>query len=283
MADYIFSKGTFLKREGFRNIVNQFKSAGWVDVSSNPTADFVVLNSKGESGDKDLFIQLRPFETVEATNSTETTDFNIITYRLIEKYTPGATGVSGTFERPTETWQKIHLVPLATVVNKDTELTYHAHVNKNRMIITIESPPTVNLNAITYYIGLPDVTYTTESGSKGLVVPSTFYPRTNGVIHVSNSADGTPNETTSTTRTIYCTLSPKNPNSAGLFTFSEMLYGSTTEGIRGKLSGLFALPNGGVNTGDIIKVGMKEFRIIVNQQTSTYTSFPTATFAIQIA
>lgn len=282
MADVIFTKGSFIKSNSYQAIINLFKAAGWTDVSSNPTTDFVVLNSKGEAGNKSLFIQLRPFISANTT-SIETTDNNVIAYRLIGKYTPGASGVAGTFERPSETWSTIYTVPTTTAINKDITLDYHVNVNKNRMIIAIESPPSISQGAILHYIGLSDATYGEDSDSRGLLVANSAYPRANQQLHITNAAETLPSDSASSTRLIYCTLAPKNPNSAGLFTFAEMLYGNPTEGIRGKLNGIFALPAGGLNNGDIINVGLKKFRIIITQIISNSNSFPTTVFALQIS
>ncbi|MNU03231.1 hypothetical protein D3C72_2471820 [compost metagenome] len=79
---------------------------------------------------------------------------------------------------------------------------------------------------------------------------------------------------------MYCLLAPRNPNAAGLYSLSDMKYGSTAESYRGKLSGLYALPSGNVNNGDVITQGAKKYRVTVAAPGTT--SFPTTVFAIQI-
>ena len=281
MADYVFTKGTALKKDMFTKIVQLFTSAGWTNVSSNPTTDFTVLHSKGESDDKDLFIQLRAFNTAETTTSIETTDTNAMSYRFIEGYEAGADGASGTFTRPTEVWTPLYIAPSTTSVNREVELEYYYSINKNRLIIVIETPVSVNLAPILLYLGLPDTTYTTESGSRGVIFGASAYPKTNNTINISNASDGLPSDPASSNRTPYVTLAPKNPNSAGLFTLSEILYGNTTEGIRGKLTGIYQMPNGNVNNGDTIVIGSKEYRVVATHIISG-SSFSSNTFVIQM-
>lgn len=284
MADTIFTTGTVLKNQAFDFIVDSFLAAGWVNVSSNPTTDFVVLQSTGEAGDKTLTIQLRSTSATNI-NDTKTTDFNVISYRLVEGYTPGVSGASGTFTRPSETWIGLHLVPTAVTgtTAAATELTYFMHVDKNRMIVVFETPPSIALGAIVWYIGLPNVNWASEPGSRGLLVATSAYPRSAQTIHITNTPDKIASETASSTRLIYCELAPKNPNSEGLYAFSDMRYGNTAESWRGRLDGIYAIPLMNVNAGDILNVDSRKFRVVVAQTISTNNSFPTSAFVIQIA
>ena len=283
MADYIFTEGKIAKKNFFNKLIEILTAAGWANVSSNPTTDFVVMHSKGESGDKDLFIQLRSTNNSNA-NPIDSTDYSVMSYRFVEGYTPGTGGAAGTFTRSNETWVALHLVPsaIATQLNQELELTYFYHVNKNRIIISIETPVSTSLAPVIVYLGLPDVLYTDEPGSRGLVCATSCYPRTNNTIHVSNAAHPLPSDTTSSTRTIYVTLSPKNPNTAGLYTISEMTYGNVAEGTRAKLTGLYQLPNGNINNGDFIEIDAKLYRIVVTHVVASSSSFSSSTFALQV-
>lgn len=283
MADYIFTSGTAAKSGMYQKILDLFLAAGWTNISSNPATDYDVLRSTGEAGDKQLIIQLRPLN-LSGANSTITTDYSQCSYRLVESYTPGASGVAGTFGKAAEGWNSITLIPVAntTTHSKDTLLTYWVHVNKNRMIISIESPSSVAKAPVVHYIGIPDVTNASEPGSRGLLVGNSSLAKTAANLHITNAVGELPSDAASSTRTIYCQLAPKNPNSAGLYTFSEALYGSTAEGIRGKISGMFFLPNGGINQGDTITIGTKKYRVVV-AESSGNNSFPSLTFAFQIA
>lgn len=286
MADYIFTSGTCLKNELYDLIKNSFLSAGWVNESSNATTDFDVLTSSSESGDKRLVIQLRPLNNAgTASTNVITTDSHVMSYRLVAGYTPGAPGVAGTFARTTaESWRDLFLVPQAasTLMPGNTPINYKLHVNKNRLIISIEYPVAFSLGATTIYIGIPDITYCLETDSRGLIVVTSNSAISANNVHITDDPGELAARTTSTTRTLYCTLAPRNPNSANKIMLSEIFYGNTTEGIRGKLTGIYALLNSGVSTGDIVKIGTKSFYVVVNQTYSS-TSFPSQALAFQIS
>lgn len=74
----------------------------------------------------------------------------------------------------------------------------------------------------------------------------------------------------------YSALPSKNPNADGIYVMSEIIYGSQSEGYRGRFDGVYALPAQNIVEGDIIKVG-----------NDTYTAFnvgscglPTAWIAV---
>lgn len=281
MTDSIFIKGTCLKSELYGKILDAFLAAGWRNVSSNKTTDFDVLQSVGESGDKKLTIQLRPTSASNA-SSIVTTDLNVMSYRLPEEYTPGVGVASGTFARTTaEAWFPLYIVPATAAVSKETEMTYYMTVNKNRMIISIETPNAISTGPVTHFIGLPNQSLVSEPGSRGVLVASSAYARTSANVHVSNAAGELASEPVSSLRPVYCQLSPKNPNSAGLYAYSEMKYGNASEGYRGILDSIFALPATGVSTGSIIEDGSKEYRVVVNGVASS-NSFPSSALAYRI-
>lgn len=281
MADYIFTSGTVQKNQVYQKIIDSFISAGWTNISSNPATDFDVLKSVGEAGDKNLIIQLRPGNATNV-NPITTTDYNVMSYRLIGDYTPGAPGVAGTTTRSAEAWTLLYIIPTATTVPQTTIMTYYMHVNKNRLIISLETPPAVGQAPIVHYIGLPDTVWCTESGSRGLLVASSAYPKTNVTLHITNTPQEVASETASSTRTLYVQLAPKNPNAAGLISHSEVTYGNTAESWRGKLTGLYQLPNGGISNGDTYNIGTRKFRAIVAQNVASQNSFSSNTFGIQI-
>ena len=282
MADIIFTKGTVAKRDLYAKIKELFISSGWKNISSKPDTDFDVLNSKGEAGDKNLTIQFKASQ-VNNTLPIDATDGNIMSYRLVEGYTPNPnSGTAGTFARTTEAWTNLYIVPTTANIPMDTNLTYYVNVNKNRLIMVIETPIAINVAPVTIYIGLPDTTWCSEPNSRGLLVATTAYAKTAISVHITNTAGELASENTSSVRAITCALAPKNPNSAGLYSISQMKYGNVNEGDRGMLSGIYALPTTGIVNGDPFEIGSKTFRVVLNQNAST-NAFPSLALAIQIA
>jgi hypothetical protein len=89
--DYIFSKGTCKKGDLYKIMLDKLKENGWKDISSKAATDFVVLSSKGNTGNKNLLLNLRDTNNAAA-NSIVSTDFCAMSYRLQDTYIPGAGG-----------------------------------------------------------------------------------------------------------------------------------------------------------------------------------------------
>jgi len=279
LADIIFSTGTCKKKEILTTMIELMKAAGWQNVSSNPATDFFVMHSKGESGDKNLYMQFRNGNVTNA-NPIDTTDYNVASYRLVGGYTPGSPGTAGVFQKATEAWRVFYVAPTTTVINNEVEMTYYYHVNKNRIIFVLETPISLGFSPVTHYFGLP-VSFVSEPNSRGVIAASSTYAVTANNVLVSNAAGELPEDAVSSTRIVYSTLPPKSPNSAGIHTPVEMYYGNGTEGMRGKIDGLYVIPAGGVNNGDIMTVGVKRFKAIVNGVASS-NSFPSTTLVCQV-
>jgi len=278
----MFTQGTCLKKELYGKIKELMIGAGWENISSDPTNDFDVMYSTGEAGDKKLVVQMRA-TAINGLNSIEDTNFATASLRLIGSYTPGTAGKAGTVDRTSETWRALAIAPIATTatVDKETQVIYRYDVNKNRIIFNIEYPLALNLSTTTFYIGIPDDTYCSEPNSRGLLfVTSTSAPGALSVL-VTDSAGEVAPVTTATSRSVLCQLSPKNPNSAGSYTLSEIFYGDSSEGIRGKLSGIYALPTQNVLTGDIIVQGTQQYLIVVNQNLGN-DAFPSKALALPL-
>lgn len=282
MSKYIFTTGTCLKSEMYDTIKNTMISAGWANVSSNPNTDFDVMTSTGEDGTRKLCIQMRPLHTNgSAGSSVITSDGNMASYRLVGGYTPGNAGSAGTFLRSSESWELLCITPSATSMPKETTLNYKFNANKNRVIFVIEYPLPFNVAPLVFYIGLPDIVYTSEPDSRGLLVISTSSFKASNYVHITEAVAEMPPNPASTTRPIQCTLSPKNPNSDGKIMLSKMYYGNATEGQRGMITGIFALPNSGISTGDIVTIGTRKFYVVVAQSYNT-NGFPSLALAVEI-
>lgn len=281
MADVIFQKRTCLKSELFDTIVSILKGAGWENVASNPATEYAVMKSTGESGDKNLVFQLRPISNSNV-NDTTTTDFNVMSIRLIAGYTPGVLGVDGVPARTisAEPWRTFYIAPTTTAINRENELALWFSVNKDRLILIIETPSSLAFAPITHYIGLPDV-FSSEPDSRGLIWASSAYNVSGSMVLVTDAVGELPSNTASSTRSSYVTLPPSSPNSAGSHTPVIMFYGNATEGWRGRLDGLHFLPVNAVANGDTLTVGTKTFRGVVNGVAGA-NSFVTSTLLFQI-
>jgi hypothetical protein len=284
-TDYIFTPGTCLKKDFYNVLKTALTNAGWINVTSNYTTDGDVFISKGNSEDKTLVINLKPTQynvsIVDHTYDVDTTVFCWASIRFPKAYTPGTPGSPGTFVRP-DTWVTLTIAPYNwnTGLAMDTTYYYKMYVDKSKIIYSIEYPSGLSIAPILMYIGLPDNTYSPEKGNRGMVfVTTTISP---GNPMVADKPDDMGISASSYLVNNICTLATRNPNNAGKYAVSEMYYGSTTEGVRGKLDGVLALPNNNVNTGNLIRIGTNTYYALV---CSTYggNAFPSNVLAIRIA
>ncbi|MDM5298055.1 hypothetical protein QUF51_07780 [Bacillus pumilus] len=277
---YIFTTGTCLKSELYSVIKNSLINAGWQNKSSNATSDYDVFYSTGELGDKKLVFQMRATDVTDK-NSIITTDYCVASIRMIESYTPGSNGGAGTAGRPSEPWRYFMISPSSGLLSKDTTMTYRINVNKNRLIIVTESPSATGLGCVLNYIGLTDEIYADEPDSRGLIYATTARADSASNVLISNSPVNIAPSTSATIRPIIVNLSPKNPNTQGLYMLSEFYYGNTSEGTRGKITGIYGLPNDNVLHGSIIEDGSKQYFVVVPGMFAG-SSFGSAALAIEV-
>ena len=275
MADYLFNKTTTTKGEFLATVVRLLTDAGWTNVSSSPATDFYVLNSKGVNNDKNLFIQLRDYGTQGVGYNVTTSNYPVFSYRLIDNYTPGATGLAGTTTRASLAYSDAYIGQLgydnATITKSDTlELYYYVDANGISMIIR---PPAVRSIGSVFFLVRDNVgAIAKSSDSRGLAV--TAYGHS--YIMIDDTPDNMARNNTPYIQSVYSAMSPKNPNADGIYTMSEIVYGSPSEGYRSRLDGVYALPAQNIIEGDTFKVG-----------NDTYTAFnvgscglPTAWIAV---
>ena len=160
-------------------ILSLMKSAGWTDISSNPATDFIVMNSKGESGDANYCFQMKvpigaPYD---------------IQIRLSGTYTPGAPGSAGVFAVPTAAWFTVGMagksanysIPNANLTDMMQDLFYN--IDKDCCRFVTAPPLTTSIwGAIQgsrfIVIGSPDLYYTTKSSKDVMYI--TNYACTSG-------------------------------------------------------------------------------------------------------
>lgn len=80
-TDYIFTTGTCTRSALYQLIIDSLTNAGWTNIASLASSDFVVMKSTGNTGDKNLLLNLRD-ASATAVNPTTTTDYCVMSYRL---------------------------------------------------------------------------------------------------------------------------------------------------------------------------------------------------------
>ncbi|HML33869.1 hypothetical protein [Sporomusa sphaeroides] len=284
-TDYIFTSGTCLKSEIYDTIINSLVTAGWTNVSSDPTTDFDVLTSPGNTGNKALVLQLRPLPAVgTAANNIKTSNFCQASFRLQTSYTPGTEGTAGTFGRTAQAWSDLYIVPVAAngQLPAGTTVKYKVYADASKIIMAIEFPSATSLNPILFYLGAPDSTFVAESGSSSTVFASTSMATTASNLLICNTSDGIGSVAAPYAMPVSGFSILKNPNNEGIYFQTGLYYQSATEGIRGMLDGVLCLPNIAVQTGNEITIdGKTYYQLVCHVQGNN--SFPYPVMLIRTA
>lgn len=293
-TDYIFISGTCTKAEVFQLIIDRLTTAGWADVSSSSSTDFVVMKSSANTDDKELILNIRDTSSTNA-NSIVTTDMCVMSYRLQDTYTPGD-GVAGVFGRPALAWSNLYIAPVASPtvqLGKDTVLNYHVYADKSKLILVLEYPEPTGYSPVVIYLGQPDSLFVSDSASRGVLVAVSCQSSagTATSAHICNTSDTVASVTTPYAIALSALLPTGDPNVANKTMVSSIYYGSAAESFRGKLDGLkVAFYNAGAAnmlTGDTVTVnlpggGTHTYYVVITAVQSA-SSFPSRAILLRTA
>ncbi len=243
MSDFIFTQETIQKKNLYAKIKEILINSGWQNISSRPSTDFDVFYSPGEDGKKELYFQMKEFDT--ANQNLSTTNYRNLMFRLIKSYTPSSnTGQAGVFER-NPSWANVY-ISTNNNVSPEAELWIRYHCNLNRLIMIIQFPPSISyLSEDTFFmIGCSDRVLGRVYPNKECMIASSYntFNSYNYSVQITSQPDGTDNAP-------YLLATFHNASTAGQKTltndnkilFSEIAYGSANEGIRGFIDGIYSL------------------------------------------
>lgn len=251
MSNFIFTFEKVTKNNLYTRMKQIMTTAGWQNISSKPSIDYDVMYSTGEAGDKKMVVQMKEFDSTSTTAAISNSTDRRMDLRLPVSYEPGVAGTAGVFGRPGTGWRQ-HLV-LHTEAAKESELYIYYHCNKNRLVLVIECPPShvpYNANKSTIlFMGSSDRTVGLEYESSAPIIATTL-GESGAVYATDNPADI---KTNSYNLSIYKELAPKSVSLNGTIFMTDIAYGSTTEGIRGYIDGIYDLKDNPAIVGDILK------------------------------
>lgn len=284
-TDYIFTAGSCQKKDIYQLIIDKLTAAGWTNVSSLATSDYVVLTSPGNTDDKNLIINIRDIPAAgTVANTVKTSVYCQMSYRLQSSYVPGTSGVAGVFGRPSLAWTDLYIAPVAAsgTLPPDTTVSYKVYADANGIILAIEYPSATGLNPILIHMRQPDTVHMPESNNEGMVVAVTNGGTTAANLMICDSPVGI--GAVSAPYAMPTAVFPflKNPNNAGEYFESPIIYQSASEGVRGVLDGIIHLPNMAISTGDNVTIDGNTYYALVCH-TQGITSFPSQALLVRIA
>jgi hypothetical protein len=305
-VSYIFTKTQCKKSEIYDFILVRLLENGWKNISSSK-ADGDVMYSTGILGDRELYIQMFPYDPwnpttriVEFTkekydnNHIQKLDTNnYFSICLCDYYKPGLENVVGTRKRSNQMVIAINVCNSTTVLRADTIFDIYYYCDKNKLIIDIKSPKYFSGDYSQFiYLGQPDTLYLSGKDSRNVLCAASAFTAENNnstdlignYILLSNyPSKFMQNYGDMYTATISILEPNITPNTEGVFLLHEPYYWTAGSGIVGKMDGIYVLPaNANVNRGDIITVGKSEFFVIKAFANVNHSSFNNRPIAIQI-
>jgi hypothetical protein len=282
MSDAVFQSGTVLKRDVTAFIRDAFINAGWQQVSTDLVNDGYIFYSTGEDGNKETYIRMR----ATGTSRFDASDTGYeIDFWTLKGYVPNPGG-SGTGTMTIGTAFTAAMVMGVSNLTFNTTAQYFIHTNRDRMILFLEWPSSLgDYKTHVLYLGSATTFYPETQGQSNTIMASNLYSSTwNNLIYLQNNNLNTLN--TYQTMSWYYTLANTNPDREGKLYFSELYFGDTLEGYRGKIEDIYLLPTANVIWKDEIVVDTQRYRIMVPQVYGSpwYNSFPPSPYmAIRIA
>lgn len=232
-----FKQQRMKKSEVFSFIKEKAVEAGWLELASNPKAEGYIFYSKGETDDKEIWIQLR--ENYDGSASYfSSTDERVFDVRTMFSYVPDAVAGKNGVSNPVMSNSYQHRVIASvkeTTIPIDSLFDVYYHFNKNRLIFALKNIRT--LDSCFVMAGRPTSSLSTESKEIG------------NLSIVSNSYRWSPavamGELHSLKTNGYA-LTPIINDIPRSFTkrstyMTEIAVGSSTEGFKCYLEGIYAL------------------------------------------
>lgn len=295
MSDFIFSSEIIKKKNLYIRIKEILTEAGWQNISSKPSTDFDVFYSDGEGGGKEMYLNIKEFSDV-VSRGISNSNFTEIGFRIPRQYTPSANiGDAGTFVRP-DTWKNMRF-SLSNNISMEADIIINYHCNLNRLVLTVEYPPSIShlSRSSCIMIGCSDRLFGKVKPKQECAVFSTYHPiSTAGVGFIADVPDNPANS--SPYVYTYDASRIRSITLQGKILFSQLVYGSDADGIRGIIDGIYTLndvvPNPASanydtlnhfkNGDEFIDKDGKRYRILEIFNYNNYSSFPTNKIAFRI-
>lgn len=303
MVNLVINKRSYvMKSMVLDTIIADMKAGGWEDISSNPTTDFWVMHSDGESGADSLTIQIRPYF------STNVAASNIVTgtgqggsFRQLIGYVPGSTGTAGTFTRATDIFYSMTLFNAAGIAGNTPDCEVSSYVDKDRCLFVVRNNRSAaDSSPVVIGFGVPDNKYREPIiGSRDMIYFSSTVA-TDAATPASTGAgtliglDYPTGWTMATAPLVYhhrLMDTFRNPTVNSRYVLSPILYGSATlpaapgPGPLGELWGIYGMFNVTpvILDRDIIIAGGNRYEVLVTSTVALANALPTRFLAVQVA
>ncbi|EJR57243.1 MULTISPECIES: hypothetical protein [Bacillus cereus group] len=304
MTKAIFTKGTCKKFELFDIFVQVALNGGWkLKEGSNLTDDQICLYTDGYNGDKHMAVHLTCYDSNYSPYNIRTTDYTDGSMRMGTMQSNNTVfysqdGMSSFCFFPGRTANQDTNTSYARQYNKLFDMEYYYYVDKEVIIFLVVPFKYTGLGNGLIFLGFPEQSFVEESkrnenkSYSGAVYANSGYCGNVIGSYRLRVADNpknlleVPGKNTIAQGT-YSLVSPLSPNIDKKFVLSEVFYGDSTTGMRGRLGKIYLLQQGGILDGDIIEIKVnneiQKYRYtVLGGASSNYTSFVTNAAAIRV-
>lgn len=301
MAMPIFTKGTCKKGDLFLTLIDIMLNAGWQRLNPSSNTSYLMY-SDGTDGQSHMYIELFPYDgynvignpTYDIRNgSGQCSD---AMFRFVKNYD----ATTGTWD-----YQCNHMTlpffpgryPNASFNNarsyrNDFDIDYYYYATKDVICFVVVPFKYTQLQNLVFVFGKPTESFMQEKTTKEY---SGFMFATSGTllsgapkkVLVFERAKSFIDNLSAYWEDVQAIIPPRAPDTDGIFGLSDMFYGISDQGMRGRLAYFYLLPSGGLLDGDIIVVnnnGQTEKYRYTQLGAAAYghSSFPTDAIAIRI-
>ncbi|VXC86345.1 conserved hypothetical protein [Bacillus mycoides] len=304
MTKAIFTKGTCKRFELFDTFVQVVLNGGWkLRDGVSLTDNTIDLYTDGFNGDKHLAIQVNCLDSNYSGHNIRTTQFANGSIRLgtlkndkKEFFTNDGFASLSFFSG--RNYSTDNNNSYSTSIERLYDIEYYYYVDQEVIVFIVVPFRYTNLGNTVMFIGFPEQSFVEESRKEENKPYS-------GAIYANSGFSGTdigqysaritetpknllplPNRTTMAQRTLSL-VSPLSPNVDNKFVLSEIFYGDSNTGLRGRFGRIYLLSPGGMLDGDIIEIKVEnkiqKYRYTaLGGASNNYTSFVTYAVAIRV-
>lgn len=216
----VFQNKQVKKRDFYAWFIQEWKNAGWSDISSSAT-DGQVMYSKGADGTKNLFIAFRE-------NSTDgifsTSGDRMIDVRFPKWYSPNQTPNTVGISERSAVWWRICIIS-TTTIGLDATMSVWYYIDENYGAFIFEGNNGYNNSSHFFYVGNPHE-LKPETSNSGLIFMSTnAYPTADSMVYCVDDPYSV--KTAEMTLSVYNTLPPRLKSTLDPKFCSDIVVGNT--------------------------------------------------------
>jgi hypothetical protein len=301
MAMPIFTKGTCKKGDLFLTFIDIMINAGWQRLNPSSNTSYLMY-SDGTDGQSKMYIEIWPYDGSNVIGNAVydirngSGQYSDPIARLVKDY-DSSTGTwnyqSNYFSMPFFPGRRISAASgYGRQWRNDFDIDYYYYATKDVVCFVVVPFKYTGIGNQAFLLGKPSQSFMEEKTAKeysGFIYATSgpTYDEANKKVLIFERPKSYIDNLSAYDEYVYSVVPPRSPDMDGAFGLTDMFFGRTDEGMRGRLSYFYFLNKGNLLDGDIIVVNngsqVEKYRYTELGDPYNYaTSFPTYAIAIRI-